>query len=271
VRVATYTNAPDQLDAAAGIQQIQMALAANVLYVDGGWATLVRGLEQRAREVGVEISTGTRVAGLTTAHGSVESVVLHGGGRVAADDVVVAGDPETAMRLTEKERAPGLAREIEALVPVRAACLALALTRQPRPDRNFALGLDHPFYLSVHSASAALAPRGASLIHVARYLAPNESTPREATRAALEGFADLAQPGWRDLVVHQRLMPAMTVSHGLPSYRRPRPAPGVSEIGGLWIAGDWVGDRGMLADAAAASAETVASAIASTESGRKVA
>ncbi len=38
VRVATYANAPDELDAAAAIRQIQLALAANVLYLDGGWA-----------------------------------------------------------------------------------------------------------------------------------------------------------------------------------------------------------------------------------------
>ncbi len=90
-------------------------------------------------------------------------------------------------------------------------------------------------------------------------------------RAELEGLADLVQPGWRDVLVRQRLMPAMTVSHGLPSYRGPRPAPRVAEIGGLWLAGDWVGDRGLLADAAVASAEAVARAIDSRQASRKVA
>jgi protoporphyrinogen oxidase len=36
VRVATYANAPAELEAAAAIHQIQMALSANVYYLDGG-------------------------------------------------------------------------------------------------------------------------------------------------------------------------------------------------------------------------------------------
>ena len=271
VRVATYANAPDQLDAAAAIHQIQLALAANVYYLDGGWGVLVQGLERRAREAGVAITTRARAERLVLENGRVAAVVLDDGTWVEASDVVVAGDPDTALRLAEKERAPRLAREIAALVPVRAACLDLALSRLPRPDRNFALGLDRPFYLSVHSAAAALAPPGGALIQVARYLAPDEAAPREAMRAALEGWADAVQPGWRDVLVRQRLMPAMTVSHGLPSYRGPRPQPKVAEIGGLWLAGDWVGDRGLLADAAVASAEAVAGAIESRQASRKVA
>ena len=145
------------------------------------------------------------------------------------------------------------------------------LSRLPRPDRNFALGLDRPLYLSVHSAAAALAPPGGALVHLARYLAPAEPAARESVREELESFADAVQPGWRSVVVHQRLMPAMTVSHGLPSYRGPRPQPRVDEIDGLWIAGDWVGDRGLLADAAMASAETAAGAIEVAAAPRKVA
>jgi phytoene dehydrogenase-like protein len=272
VRVATYANAPDQLDAAAAIHQIQLALAANVLYLDRGWGELVRGLERRAREAGVKVTTRARVAGLELARGAVSSITLDDGTRVEAHDVVIAGDPQTALRLAQPERAPALARAIAALVPVRAACLDLALQRLPRPDRNFALGLDRPLYLSVHSASgAALAPPGGALIQLARYLAPDETPDRESMRTALEGLADEVQPGWRAVLVHQRLMPAMTVSHGLPSYREPRPAARVGEIPGLWLAGDWVGEQGLLADAAAASAETVARAIDTEEASRKVA
>jgi len=270
VRVATYTHAPDQLDAAAALRQIQLALAGNVLYVDGGWRRLVEGLERRAREAGVLITTGARVERLEVAGGAVAGVVLDDGSRVEAGDVVVAGDPATAVRLAGEERAPELAHAIAALVPVRASCLDLALSRLPRPDRNFALGLDRAFYLSVHSATAALAPAGAALVHVARYLAPEEPAGRDEMRAALEGFADEVQPGWRDVVVRQRLMPSMTVSHGLPARQGPRPGPRVAEIAGLWLAGDWVGGDGLLADAAIASAAAVARAIGA-ESSRKVA
>jgi phytoene dehydrogenase-like protein len=272
VRVATYANAPDELAAAAAIHQIQLALAANVLYLDRGWGELVRGLESRALEAGVSVTTRARVERLELEQGAVAAIVLDDGTRVEAREVVVAGDPQAALRLAQRERAPELARAIAALVPVRAACLDLALSRLPRPDRNFALGLDRPLYLSVHSASgAALAPPGGALVHLARYLAPDETPHRDAMRAALESLADEVQPGWREVLVHQRLMPAMTVSHGLPSYRGPRPAARVAEIPGLWLAGDWVGERGLLADAAVASAETVAREIESQEASRKVA
>ena len=143
-------------------------------------------------------------------------MVLDDGTSFEAGDVVVAGDPETALRLAGAERAPELARSIAALVPVRAACLDLALSRLPRPDRNFALGLDRPLYLSVHSAAAALAPPGGALIQVARYLAPGEPAPRDAMRDALEGWADVVQPGWRDVVG----APAPDAGHD----REPRPA-----------------------------------------------
>jgi RNA polymerase sigma factor (sigma-70 family) len=265
VRVATYANAPDELDAAVAIHQIQLALAANVYYLDSGWRRLVEGLERRAREAGVAITTRANVERLELRGRAVDGVVLADGSRVEVSDVVVAGDPQTAARLAGADRAPELQRAIASLVPVRAACLDLALKRLPRPDRNFALGLDRPMYLSVHSATAALAPPGGALVHVARYLAPGEPAGRDAMRASLEAYVDEVQPGWRSVVAHQRLMPAMTVSHGLPSHRGPRPGPHVAEIPGLWLAGDWVGERGLLADAAVASAEEVVRAIGAKE------
>ena len=82
VRVATYANAPAELDAAAAIHQIQLALAANVYYLDGGWGVLVRGLEQRAREAGVVITTRARVARLEVDDDAVAAVVLDDGRRL---------------------------------------------------------------------------------------------------------------------------------------------------------------------------------------------
>lgn len=257
VRLTTYVNAPRHLDAGAALEQIQLALAGNVLYLDGGWGRLVEALDKTARREGVEIVTGARVAALEAGE-RVEAVRLEGDERVPASEAVLAVDPATALRLIDGERAPRLRRSIEGLRPVRAACLDLALSRLPRPGRSFALGLDRALYLSVHSATADLAPAGGALVHVARYLEATERPAREEASGALEAFADEVQPGWRERVVHQRLLPAMTVSHGLWSKEGPRPAPRVDELPGAWLTGDWVGQRGMLADAAIASAETAA-------------
>ena len=79
----------------------------------------------------------------------------------------------------------------------------------------------------------------------------------------LEGCADLVQPGWRDV---RRASAPDAGDDGEPrAARRIAAAAGAARGGdpGLWLAGDWVGDRGLLADAAVASAETVARAIAS--------
>ena len=85
-------------------------------------------------------------------------------------------------------------------------------------------------------------------------------------RAELENWLERLQPGWRDHVVHASYLPKLQVScdavradgGGLPG----RPGPCVPDVPGLWVAGDWVGARGMLADAALASAAEVAAQVA---------
>jgi len=47
-RVATYTNAPELVSAGAAIEQLKKAFATSVLYLDGGWQTLVEGLREAA-------------------------------------------------------------------------------------------------------------------------------------------------------------------------------------------------------------------------------
>src|SRR5262249_45932998 len=59
IRVATYSNAPEKFGAATALVQLQRALA-GVLYVDGGWQTLVEGVATRARGFGVRITSGKR-------------------------------------------------------------------------------------------------------------------------------------------------------------------------------------------------------------------
>ena len=133
-------------------------------YLDGGWQRCwCDGLERRAREAGaVDHHAGARRAAgrratarvrrscSTTARGSKRR---RRGRRRSRHRAAPGG---------EGARARARRATIAALVPVRAACLDLALSRLPRPDRNFALGLDRPLYLSVHSATAALAPPGAA-------------------------------------------------------------------------------------------------------------
>jgi hypothetical protein len=141
--------------------------------------------------------------------------------------------------------------------PVKAACLDLALRSLPQPNRTFAVGLDQPIYFSVHSRWADLAPSGKFVIHVAKYLPPGQETDPAKDREQLAHFMDIVQPEWWRQVHYERFMPRLTVTHGLVEAAYGglggRPAVDSPEAKNVYIAGDWVGDEGMLADAALAS------------------
>jgi hypothetical protein len=160
---------------------------------------------------------------------------------VDSDRVIYAVPPASVEKLTGARFAN--------LRPVRVACLDLGLTELPKDAANFGLGIDQPFYFSVHSAAAKLAPEGRALIHVAKYL----DSDAQADRTELEEFADLLAPGWRDRVMMSRFLPSMTVSHAMATLDG-RPSVDVLHKEGAAIAGDWVGSENMLADAAVASA-----------------
>jgi hypothetical protein len=72
----------------------------------------------------------------------------------------------------------------------------------------------------------------------------------------------LLQPGWQAHVLARRFLPRMTVCPALPSADdgglMGRPGVVIGERANVFLAGDWVGPAGTLADAAAASAEQAA-------------
>lgn len=265
-RVATYTNAPDLMSAGAAIDQVKKAFATSVLYLDGGWQTLVDGLREAALSAGVIIETQTRVDVVTRdASGAVAGVRLGDGRLMQASTVVIASSPSVAVGLVENGDRTSLKRWADQAIPVRAACFDVALSRLPKPKATFALGIDRPLYLSVHSASARLAPEGCALIQTAMYLPPNHRDSTGVERE-LEGLLDLVQPGWRDAVVHRRFLPDMIVMNAMPlaggDGTRGRPGAEVADVRGLFVAGDWVGPEGLLVDASLASAKLAANMIA---------
>jgi phytoene dehydrogenase-like protein len=267
MRIATYTNAPDLMSAGAAIRQLQLAFAKGVLYLDGGWQTIVDGLLDAARNAAVEIETGAKVERVVRdSDGAARGVRTIDGQVISAADIIIASSPADAARLVERGEQLQLARWADESVAVKAACLDLALTHLPKPKALYAFGIDRPLYLSVHSASARLAPAGGALIHIAKYLAPDEDESPAQVEAELESLLDLVQPGWRALVAHRRFLPAMTVMNRLAEAAEGgtdgRPGPQVDEVPGLYVVGDWVGTEGMLVDASLASARRAAEMIA---------
>jgi hypothetical protein len=152
--------------------------------------------------------------------------------------------------------------------PVRAACLDVALSTLPNRSVPVAFGIDSPLYLSVHSESAKLAPKGGALIHVLKYLKSSIDLDPKSDESDLELLLDIVQPGWRTLVVKRRFLPNMIVSNalvtaeggGIPG----RPDTRVPNADNLYIVGDWVGVEGLLADASFASAKRAANQILET-------
>lgn len=267
MRIATYTNATDLLSAGAAIRQLQLAFAKGVLYLDGGWQTIVDGLRDAALAEGVEIETGAKAERVERdADGAARGVRTADGRMIYASNVVIAASPQVAASLVERSEQTPLARWADSSRAVRAACLDVALHGLPKPKALYAFGIDRPLYLSVHSASARLAPAGGALIHVAKYLAPDEDASATQVERELEDLLDLVQPGWREVVAHRRFLPEMTVMNAMALAAQggtaARPGPQVDEVPGLYVVGDWVGGEGMLVDASLASARRAAELIA---------
>lgn len=257
LRLSTYANDAERLSAGAAISQMQLALAGGVLYLDGGWQTLVDKLRAAADQAGARFVTGARVTQVEH-HGAVQAIRLADGERLPVAAAILATSPVEAGALL----ADGASHAwVRTPAPSKVACLDVALQRLPEPRALFALGIDRPLYFSVHSATARLAPANGALIHVAMYLG-NETADAHANECELEGVLDLLQPGWRSVLVERRFLPSMTAANALVTAAQGgytgRPKPDSAGIHGLFLAGDWVGDEGMLADASVASGKRAA-------------
>jgi len=228
LRLSCYAADPLQLSLALTIKQLRLS-AGGVLYVHGGWQTMIDLLTQAAISVGVEVETSATVT-------QVES------------PAVLAIPPQEVEAL--------LGRPIDRPPAIRMACLDLGLSRLPEGGAHFALSADQPMYLSVQSQWAKIADNG-SAVHVAQYRRSGDSVER----ANLEAFADIVMPGWREQVLTSRYLPEMIVVHAAPSVAG-RPAVDALGIEGVRIAGDWVGPHGMLADAATESGLAAAASLA---------
>jgi len=256
VRLTSFDAASSRMSAGAAVRQFRRSTK-GVRYLDGGWQSLVDGARAAAEGAGVRILTAATAARIE--HGeAVGRVRLDDGTRIAADAVVVATSPGALDRLLDHAVA-GPARWAETLRPVRVACLDVALDAVPEPRSPLALGFDTPTYVSLHSASARLAPEGGALVCAMKYLGEGSA---EGAQAELEAMIDALQPGWRDHVVHARMLPTMVASHAAADAAsgglRGRPRSEQLGVRGLYIAGDWVGPHGMLLDAGLASARAAA-------------
>lgn len=251
LRLSTFVHDPDEQSAGAALEQVQVGLRGNVWYLDEGWQSLIDGLEAIARSWRAEVRRGASVVRVESDDDGV-LVTQADGQTIRGRTAIIAVGPEVAERLVGD---PGL----ETGRPARVATLDVALTSLPRPDERFTLGLDRPLYFSVHSAAARLGPDGIAVLHVMRYLGAEKTSDSQTIEQELEDVLDSLQPGWRKRVHSRRFLPNMVVTAGIPRAETGgnsgRPAGTIANQPRVFLAGDWIGPEGQLADAAAASAQ----------------
>jgi len=279
-RVVTYANDPDIQSAGTTLQQIQIALSGGVVYLDRGWQTLIDSLVAAAQKAKVRIITGKRVVEVkhnlnsSTITSSTSSpswlIYTSDGSALSGSTLIVTGNPRDVYELFRHDGQYFLSNIIDSVTkPVRVATLDIALSKLPKPEIPVAIGVDAPLYLSVHSSSANLAPKGGAVIHVMKYMSSSYEPNPKQDRLEMEALLDMIQPGWRDVIVRQRLLPNMTVYNSLVTAAEGgitgRPDTKVSGVENLYIAGDWVGSEGLLADASFASAKRAAEQILETQ------
>ncbi len=237
-RTATYQDDMTTIAAAVAVPQTVSALTKGVLYLDGGWKQLVEKLEDVAIRAGAKIDTESKVASIRDVP-DADAIVL-----------AVGGPGQVAKLLDDNSSAANeWARRAQ---PVYASGLDLGLARLPTPERRFCLCADAPLYFSTHTPTAELAPEGSELVHVLAY-----GTAHENPRVQMEEYLDAVQPGWKAEVRAEQFGKHWLVAHDRPTPEMGsltnRPGPGVPGYDNVFIAGDWVGAHGLLADASIAS------------------
>jgi phytoene dehydrogenase-like protein len=282
-RLTTYTNDVESMSAGAALKQLQMAASGGVVYLDRGWQSLVNGLVAAAQDTRkVRIVTGKRVMSIANNDNSLSTwtVNFSDGTKTSASKLIMATSPMNIWDMlkhnynesSDSNRDNGYISFFSRMVkeisrPVRAACLDIALNKLPNPKQTFALDIDHPLYLSVHSKYAKLTPedRGGALVHLLKYLGSGIDPNPKNDRKELEDVMDLIQPGWQYEVIRERFLPNMIVFNSSVTASRGgiggRPNAKVANAENLYMVGDWVGPKGLLSDASFSSAKDAAQLI----------
>ncbi|WP_248923884.1 phytoene desaturase family protein [Paenibacillus hamazuiensis] len=257
-RTATYVNDPDLLWAQSTIKQLKRALTESVLYVDGGWETIVSKLRLLAENHGAAMLPGKNAAEIVHENGRVSQVRCSDGTLLAADAVIVTASPAEVFRMVKGAEHTSLRKWKEQALPIKAACLDLGLRRLPNPEHQFAMGIDQPLLFTNQSRAAKLSDDGTAVVHLLKYNGVHNGDSK-ADEAMLEKALDTLHPGWRKEVAVRQYLPNITVLQDFEhTGRKESPGPAVPQIGGLYVAGDWAGHGELLVDASFASARRAA-------------
>jgi phytoene dehydrogenase-like protein len=251
IRLATYAADHGTLSADVAAGQLQMA-AKGVRYLDGGWTQLVAGLRGAATGAGATFAKAKVLAVEPSAAGGAIRIATSGGDLEAAAVVLAAGSADGCGALLPERPAAWTG-----LGPASfASCLDVGLERTP--TLTSLLGVDRPLYAIRHTPAADLAPPGSAVVHAMQYLRADQHLDPDQGRAELVEHLRIGGVDVAEAVVARYLHRMVTVS-SLPTPERGglagRPKADSAGIDHVFVAGDWVGPRGYLADGSLVSGE----------------
>ncbi|MFF2447190.1 phytoene desaturase family protein [Neobacillus sp. NPDC058068] len=263
-RLTTYISAPTLQSAKPVLKQVKRGLN-GVLYVDGGWETIIQKLKKQALGAGVEFNYSKNVIEIEH-HEQSQSIRCSDGELYNVPDCIITAPPKEALKMIKGSDYTSLRTWAEQAIPVTASCLDLGLKKLPNPHNQFALGLDQSLFFTNQSRAAKLSEDGTIVVSLVKYHNPlDQSVHPHADKEQLEAAMDLLHPDWRKEVVEQQFLPKISVVHDFPHMKRSEnPGPAIPQMKGIYIAGDWGGHEEVLADAAVASGKRAALQILKT-------
>ncbi|MEW9182104.1 FAD-dependent oxidoreductase [Bacillus mycoides] len=258
-RTTTYTYAPTIQLASSVLKQIQLSMQEGVLYVDGGWETIITNLRGIANTSGVQFLAKKHVLKIEHCEGK-QRIHCFDDEVFEAGAVIVTTPPKEACKIIKGTEGTSLQKWSEQSIQVTVAALDIGLKQLPNPLHHFALGLDQPIFFTNQSRAAKLSEDGSIVVSLIKYHNPVlELNHIQEEKEQLENMMELLHPNWKREVVAQQYLPKITVVHDFPHIDRvEKPGPSIPEMPGVYVAGDWAGHDEILADAAVASGKRAA-------------
>ncbi len=256
VRLSTYAHCPDVISADLAMQVLATGTK-GVRYVHGGWGSLIAQLRERNQAKGVTVLEEKALA-VEEFDRSVR-VVIGNDREIEAKSVICALGSAQASATLLRTSPPSWH-----LGGVKCETSHLDLGLSAAPKHRIVLGLTRPIYAITHQPPARLAPEGRSVVHLMRYVHPDETLSVDDERRELNEAADAIGVAASSRV-NERFLHRMTTFTTTPTPETGgmagRPSTKVPDSQRMFVCGDWVGP-GWLAEAvvpsAVAAAETAA-------------
>jgi phytoene dehydrogenase-like protein len=265
-RLSTYSHCPERASAKVMVTHLQIALG-GVLYLHGGWQTIIDQLHNKAVIADVQVKTHASVKQMKSIEHDRIKITLSNNEEIFSRYVISTIGPLELTNLLDTSESIKLNPLFSQLTPIKGASLDISLSRLPQPKKLFALDIHEPLYYSVHSTVAHLSENGHHFVlHVFKYHHPDEPIYANKVRNELEQFLETMQPGWKDYVMESRFLPNIIVNQRLPlvghehHFQRSE-----TKIPGLFIAGDWASPDYILSEGAVFSGKQAAEEIIQKE------